>query len=76
MNECEDEYHFVINCHLYEVLRKDMISKLIELYPIAKDLKDVNLYMWVMANLDPNVILLVAKYVSECFRLRSMKMEI
>ena len=70
INECEDEFHFVIKCNLYSEKRNVLMVKLKELYPHVNTLVDTELFIWLMANLDSKVISLLSKYISECFKIR------
>ena len=70
LNKCEDEEHFVMNCELYMSERTNMLNKMENLFPHITNYTKDKLYIWLMANLNEEVILTLAKYVTSNFKQR------
>ena len=70
---CEDEYHFIMKCELYNSDRENLLNNIKKLYPSTSDLDSHALYMWLMANLDTKIIQLLAKFVYKSFKTRNSK---
>ena len=70
-NNCEDEFHFLTTCPFYENERQIMMENIIKIHPQIINYDNKQLYIWLMANLDPAVINLTTKYVYESYIKRS-----
>jgi hypothetical protein len=70
LGECEDESHFVMKCPRYSVLRHNLFVKIRELYPSFDTLNDDSKFIWLMANVDVNIIHLFTAYIFSCFAQR------
>lgn len=68
---CEDEFHFLLICPSYQDQRHNLFENIISFFPIFKDLNLKDKYIWLLANVDTNIIYYVAKYVTSAFALRS-----
>ena len=68
----EDEKHFVIKCPLYNTLRSNLFDELITIFPIFGSYDHNEKFIWLFSNLDPRVINLFARYISDCFKKRSV----
>ena len=52
LNVCEDEYHFVMQCSLYDSIRADLFSYVSQQYNCFKYYNDQQKFIWLMANVD------------------------
>ena len=66
-NICEDEYHFVMKCTLYDDYRQNMIHNMCDLFPNFTEYDDNQRFIWLMSNLNCDVISEFTKYVHSCF---------
>ena len=66
----EDEIHFLLHCPSYSVERNEMISKITSKYPAVNDLMDVNKFVWLMNQEDPECVRWISYYVSKSFEIR------
>ena len=71
LEEVEDEFHFVIKCPLYKRLRQALYEKITPKFPIFETYDYKNKFIWLLANLDTNVLNLVAAFVYDCFKQRT-----
>ena len=69
--ECENEYHLIMKCNLYENERKLLKQNAFALYPHVQSYDDPTLYQWFMANLDENILMHLSKFIYICFDIRS-----
>ena len=69
-NECEDEFHFVMKCTLYEDLRTNLFTYVRSKFPVFNDYNEDTQFIWLMSNLDPDVINVFTNYVHTCFTKR------
>ena len=67
---CEDEFHFMIHCDLYKDFRSDLLNTIKSLFPFIELYSNIDLYQWIMCNLDHDVILATGKYVHMSFMKR------
>ena len=72
-NIMEDEFHFLMGCSHYKDIRARFFNKIYSHSPIFKTLKLNVQFIWLMANLDTQVIKLLADFIKECFKMRSNK---
>ena len=70
-NECEDEFHFVMKCDKYNVLRKDFFDNLVVLCKNFHDMDDHKKFMWICSSKDGNIIKLLGNFISTCFNNRN-----
>jgi hypothetical protein len=70
LNVCEDEFHFIIRCPMYNLLRQNLFAKISQMYPSFQGLADQDKFIWLMANVDPHILHLFTAYISACFSLR------
>ena len=66
-NLCEDEFHFMMNCSLYDEYRKGLFSSIISKFPIFKEYDQQNQFIWLMSNLDKFCLIQIAKFVKNAF---------
>ena len=71
LNDCEDEFHFLLKCNCYMTERSKFLNDLQLIFPHIQLYEDKRLYTWLMGNMNKNVILLLSKYIYSCFLLRS-----
>ena len=71
IRQCEDEYHLIMKCSLYENERNQLKLNAFLLYPHAKLYDEPTLYKWFMANLDENILMHLSKFIYICFDKRS-----
>lgn len=71
LRECEDEFHFVMRCPLYKQQRKILFENFVSLYPVIREYSEQNQFIWIMASTDIDIIGEFAKFVRECFIVRS-----
>ena len=72
LKACEDEYHFVTTCHLYEELRRNLVTNLRQFSPNYRNLNitcpsDFNK---LMSSEEAYVTRALGKFVKDCFLLR------
>jgi hypothetical protein len=65
----EDEMHFLLSCQKYAKLREQLLQKLPS-YPHT--LETEKLFIWLMANNDPNISKEVSTYLYQCFCIRQI----
>ena len=70
LNMCEDEYHFVMKCLLYEDYRDKMYKDIDDLFPCFKDYNEGQQFIWLMSNLDEDIINIITTYVYNSFTKR------
>ena len=63
MNECDDEMHIISSCDLYNPERTSMLESFKNFFPHIINYNQDELFIWLMANLNENVILALAKYI-------------
>lgn len=73
LNICEDEFHFLIICPFYEEERNTLMNNVRTLFPHIRAYNCHELFGWLMANLDENVLLSLAKYVHSSFTKRQQQ---
>ena len=64
---CEDEFHFVIECQLYQDYRHDLFANIESKFPFFTEYDEQTRYVWLMSNKDVNVIDIFTKYITNCF---------
>ena len=67
LNECEDEYHFVMRCPLYSEYRFNFMDKISREYCIFDHYCDEDKFIWLMANVDLKIIYEFTSYINKCF---------
>lgn len=70
-NEVEDEKHFIFSCNKYSLLRKEFFNKISDLCRNFSALSQDSKLFWLMNNESTEVILLLSKYIYDCFQLRN-----
>ena len=70
-NECEDEFHFIINCDKYIIIRDKLFKDILLLYPSFNDMDDRTKFKWLCSSIDENIIKLLGSFISTCFSTRN-----
>ena len=63
----------MLNCSVYENIRKPFCEKLYENYPNLKYLSSDQLFLWIMTNEDVQFINSLSDYLKICFEIRKSK---
>ena len=71
LNKCEDEEHFITVCPNYSNLRSDFFDLVSEKNTFFKAYDDHEKFIWLMTNEDNYILSKLAKFISQCFRIRS-----
>ena len=72
LNVCENEFHFLIKCPNYSILRNELINLISNKFPNIHSFSEEELYFWLISNLDPLVISLLSKFLSKAFEKRTI----
>ena len=67
LKECEDEYHFVMRCTLYQNLRQKLFDKVITHFPFVKNYSEKQQFTWLLASADITILKELASFVHNCF---------
>ena len=70
-NECEDEFHFLIKCDKYNILRQDLFESTALLYHTFCDMDDYKKFTWLCSSSDEYIIKLLGNFISTCFSTRN-----
>ena len=71
LNAIEDEKHFVLECPLYDNLRKKLLSEITKvLSPYFKQLDYDDQFCWIMSNNLESIIPVVAEYLFNATEIR------
>ena len=70
-NACEDEFHFIMECNLYQELRKNMINNIRTKFPFFENYSKKSQFTWLMSNLDSYVLSILINYVQLAFKKRN-----
>ncbi len=65
--KCEDEFHFIMKCPLYEDLRKELFTSVSHKFPIFNEYDESQQFIWLMSTLDMDIINTFTTYVHTCF---------
>jgi len=69
-NLCEDEFHFIMKCPLYNDYRNELFNYICVKFPFFSDYDQLNQFNWLMSNLDFDIITTFTKFVNRCFTKR------
>jgi hypothetical protein len=72
LSACEDEFHFIMICPKYNVLREDFLLNMQLKFPFIKDYSSELCYMWLMGNMDSSVIINFSNFVYHAFEMRTI----
>ena len=64
---CEDEFHFIIKCSLYDVYREELYKYVTDRFPFFIDYRDTEQFIWLMSSLDAEIIKAVTLFNTNCF---------
>ena len=70
LKTCEDEQHFISECPLYNKVRHTFMIQAADLFPFCKDLSGDTLLIWLLGNKDEKIIILLSKFIEQCFTMR------
>ncbi len=70
--EVEDELHFLFGCNKYTDKRKIFLEFIFNKCKNFKELFVTNKLIWLMSCEDNHIILEFAKYIFDCFNIRTM----
>ena len=70
LNAIEDEKHFVLECPLYDNLRKKLLSEITKVSPYFKQLDYDDQFCWIMSNNLESIIPVVAEYLFNATEIR------
>jgi hypothetical protein len=65
--DTEDEFHFIMVCPNYNILRQSLFTKVNAKYAMFKKYDCSKQFLWLMSNADPDIINTLASYVYKCF---------
>ena len=68
---CEDELHFVMVCPKYVGLRQSLFANVAAKFPYFESISDNTKFIWLMANVDEDVIKWLCSYIYCCFKMRN-----
>ena len=68
---CEDEYHFVTICSYYRDHRNKLYEEICRKYDFFANYSSAEKFIWLMSNIDCNVLYPLLKYIGACFKLRN-----
>ena len=71
-SEIEDEKHFLITCKLYQDERTTLFDKISKLYPIFSSLSDQQKFVYLMSNIEEQLLTWVAKFIHDSMHKRAM----
>ena len=71
-NCIENEMHFLLECPLYNNLRRDMTDQ-IKKYPSLDNLNRKDLFSWIMINEDSRFLSILCAYLDKGLQLRNQK---
>ena len=69
---CENEFHFLIKCPNYSILRNEIINLISNKFPNIHSFSGEELYFWLISNLAPLVISVLSKFLSKAFEKRTI----
>lgn len=69
-NKVESECHMFSECPVYKDIRTTLFAELTRKCKNFQHLSDINKMIWALANPEPEVCKLVAKYIYDCFTTR------
>ena len=72
LDSVESEVHFLLECPLYDGLRKDILSQ-IEKYPNLLNLDKHDLFIWILSNDNSNFVSVLCNYIDHALKLRKTK---
>ena len=70
MGDVEDEQHFIMNCPLYENIRKIFFHKIINVCPNFRYMDTKSKFFWIFTNEDKQILKELGSFIDECFSLR------
>ena len=65
--ECEDEFHFIMKCKLYENLRIECFSRLSKLDAMFDLFNEDEKFLFMISNTNMAIINILGKYVADAF---------
>ena len=71
-NQIEDEYHFLIYCNKYSILRNNFYKTMEHIFPTFKELSSLQAIGELMTSLNHHINIQLAKFISSCFDLRNI----
>ena len=73
--EVEDEFHFIMKCKLYNVLRDQLFHDVSDIYNIStfdiNSLSNYDIFKFIMSANDYDTLKIVTCFVNSCFTTRS-----
>jgi hypothetical protein len=66
----EDEKHFLMQCSMYEVLRKEMVNKILMEKEVFKYWSEEEKFIFLMSSKNPKVLICVADFLHDAFNRR------
>lgn len=72
LNKIEDEYHFVMECSLYNSQRNMLFSDIKEMLSI-NNMSDDDIFILIMCAKDFDILQTVINFVNACFAIREGK---
>ena len=66
-DKIEDEKHFLLKCQLYIDNRNSLFSKISEIFPEFLSFQDDEKFVFLLNNMDPQILTWVGKYIYESF---------
>ena len=71
LSVCEDEFHFLMKCDKYKVLRKDLFEKMNATFNYFNTLTDERKFIWLCANKHSFVIEAVTNFLYSSMKIRT-----
>ena len=71
-SEIEDEKHFLISCKLYQDERITLFDKICKLYPLFSLLNDQQKFVYLMSNIEEQLLTWVAKFIHDSMHKRAV----
>ena len=68
--KCEDEFHFIMECDLYEDKRRELLNVIQTLYPSFKNLDNYNKFRFIMSSDNEEIIYKLGKFITINFKKR------
>ena len=67
---CENEYHFIMNCTNYDCYRNELFQQIIQRHHLFANYNNNEKFLWLMSNVDMEIIPIILKYINICFSKR------
>ena len=70
-NECENEFHFILKCDKYSMLRNTMFENISRTHHDFDKLDEQRKFTWLCSNTNEQIIGLLGNFISTSFKMRN-----